>query len=203
MNKDNSMIILTDCDGVLVNWDAAFTEWVESKGFPRRPGTAGEYSVAIRHGITAAQSEAFIKEFNESDAIANLLPFADAVEYVGKIAKLGFKFIVVTSVSSHPDAKKYRTANLTSIFGDIFEGIHCIEVGASKAHILRTNWGDTGYFWVEDHMRQAEAGHEAGLSTILINHPYNHHYETDLFPKVSFNQPWKEIYGWVLNRYLK
>ena len=25
-------IILTDCDGVLLDWEKAFTEWMESKG---------------------------------------------------------------------------------------------------------------------------------------------------------------------------
>jgi hypothetical protein len=62
-------------------------------------------------------------------------------------------------------------------------------------------WADTGYFWIEDHMRQAEAGHEAGLRPLLINHPYNHHYGTDLFPKVSFETPWAEIVNIVRNEY--
>jgi beta-phosphoglucomutase-like phosphatase (HAD superfamily) len=62
-------------------------------------------------------------------------------------------------------------------------------------------WLDTGYFWIEDHVNQAEAGHKAGLKAVLIKHPYNSHYTTDLFPSVSNNTPWKEIYNMVQKEY--
>lgn len=196
MNK----VILTDADGVLVKWEAGFELFMVEKGYPRVANTKKEYSISIRHGITNKQAMEFVKEFNESEDIATLFPFADSVHYVKKLADLGFRFIVVTSISSHPDAKKYRTENLVNLFGDVFDEIHCIEQGASKANIL-TTWADTGYFWIEDHMRQAEAGHEIGLKTILIQHPYNEHYKTDLFPTVSFEKPWEEIFSIVCKEY--
>lgn len=194
-------IILTDADGVLVDWNTGFANWMASKGYPQRPNTETEYSMAIRHGITTHEAHEFIKEFNESPAISDLKPFADSIPFVNKIAKLGFRFIVVTSISSHPNAKIHRTQNLKSLFGDVFDDIHCIEMGASKANILLENWADTGYFWIEDHMRQAEAGWEAGLKTVLINHPYNRHFVTDLFPRVSFESPWEEIFNMVRKEY--
>lgn len=193
-------IILTDCDGVLLKWEEAFDAFITSKGFPRIPNTEAEYSMAARYGITMKQALEYIKEYNESSAIANIEPFADSVEYVTKLANDGFRFIAVTSLSDHPDAKKYRTQNLKNLFGDIFDDVVCLEMGASKSHVL-TKWVDTGYFWIEDHMRQAEAGHEVGLKTILINHPYNSHYNTDLFPKVSYETPWKEIYEIITKEY--
>ena len=193
-------IILTDADGVLVDWNTGFANWMMAKGLPQLPNTDHEYSMAIRHGITIAESQAYIKEYNESSAISDLKPFADSVYNVKLLASLGFRFIVVTSVSTHPSAKIHRTQNLKGIFGNVFDNIHCIEMGASKAHIL-LNWADTGYFWIEDHMRQAEAGWEAGLKTVLINHPYNAHYKTDLFPRVSYNTPWAEIVNLVRKDY--
>lgn len=196
MNKH----ILTDADGCLVNWNKSFETFLAGKGFPRLPGTEAEYSIAIRHGISNNQAFEFLKEFNESEHIAELEAFADSVEYVTKLANLGFRFTVVTSISSHPLAKENRITNLKNLFGDVFDEVHCLEMGESKAHIL-TNWSDTDYFWIEDHMRQAEAGHEAGLKTVLINHPYNEHYHTDLFPRVSHTSPWKEIYEMVCKEY--
>jgi len=193
-------IILTDCDGVLVNWNDGFDKFMLEQGYPRIPWTDHEYSIAVRHGITHQQAQKFVAEFNESSRIANLGPFADSVEYVKKLADEGFRFIVVTSISDAPQANFYRTQNLISIFGDIFDEIVCLEMGISKAHELQ-RWAGTGYFWIEDHMRQAEAGYEVGLRTILINHPYNAHYGTDLFPKVSYKSPWQEIYAMVHNVY--
>lgn len=193
-------VILTDADGVLVNWNKGFESFMESKGLPRLPDTEHEYSISARHGVTNAQGVSFVREFNESEKIASLESFADSQEYVKVLSGLGFRFIVVTSISDHPNAKINRTKNLVSLFGDVFDEIHCIAQGASKANIL-LNWVDTGYFWIEDHMRQAEAGHEAGLRTILINHPYNAHYQTDLFPRVSYDSPWQEITQIVKNHY--
>jgi FMN phosphatase YigB (HAD superfamily) len=196
MNK----IILTDADGVLLDWNKGFEAFALSKGHPKVPGTDDDYRMYIRHNISADLAHNLIKEFNEGPDVEHLEPFSDSVEYVGKLAKLGFRFIVVTSISSHPDSKIYRTRNLNKHFGDVFDEIMCLEMGASKASALM-RWAGTSYFWIEDHMRQAEAGYEAGLSPLLINHPYNHHYETDLFPKISFEKPWKQVYGAVLNRY--
>ncbi len=193
-------IILTDCDGVLLRWNEGFETFAAQKGHPRIPGTETEYSMALRHGITMKQALDYIKEYNESDAVAYLEPFADSVEYVGKLADMGFRFIAVTSLSDHPDAKIHRTNNLRDIYGDVFDEVVCLSMGASKANVLM-RWADTGYYWIEDHMRQAEAGHEAGLRTVLINHPYNNHYKTDLFPVVSYDTPWKEIYKLVCNTY--
>ena len=193
-------IILSDADGVLVNWNNGFTKFMIEKGFPQIPNTDHEYSISARHNISTKKAMEFVKEFNEGADIEHLHPFADSVKYVGKLARLGFRFIVVTSISSHPDAKVRRTKNLQNIFGDVFDDVHCIEQGASKANILM-NWADTGYFWIEDHMRQAEAGHEAGLRTVLIKHPYNTHYKTDLFPTVSFENPWREIYEMAFSYY--
>jgi FMN phosphatase YigB (HAD superfamily) len=193
-------IILTDADGVLVDWNTGFDTFMRLGGFPRIPNTDSDYSIAIRHNVSMNQATECVKEFNESRNITSLAAFADSVEYVTKLANLGFKCIVVTSISDHPDAHAYRTENLNNLFGDVFQEINCITMGASKAEILK-RWQDTGYFWIEDHMRQAEAGHEAGLKTVLISHPYNDHYHTDLFPKVSFDTPWKDIYHMVCKDY--
>lgn len=193
-------VILTDADGCLVNWNKGFIKFMEEKGLPQIPNTDHEYSISTRHNISTTRAMELVKEFNEGPHIEFLEPFADSVKYVNKLAQLGFRFIVVTSISSHPDAKIRRTKNLQNLFGNVFDDVHCIEQGASKANILLT-WADTGYFWIEDHMRQAEAGHEAGLRTILINHPYNSHYKTDLFPSVSYTTPWKEIYEKICTEY--
>lgn len=198
MNKEK--IILTDCDGVLLNWNSEFDRFMADMGFPRLPNTQSDYGISTRHGISHRQADEFVREFNESRRIADLKPFADSVENVAILANLGFRFIVVTSLSDHPDSQEYRARNLKDVFGDVFSGIHCLELGANKATAL-LSWEESGFFWIEDHMRQAEAGHEAGLRPILINHPYNHHYSTDLFPKVSFETPWAEIVKIVRNDY--
>jgi hypothetical protein len=192
--------ILTDTDGCLVNWNAGFREFMSGKDYPQVADTDGYYSIASRYGITSEEARLHIREFNESERIAYLRPFADAQEYVGKLANLGFRFTVVTSLSSHPQAKIRRTANLFNLFGDVFEEIVCLNMGANKYNEL-TRWQDSGLFWIEDHPEQAEAGYRAGLKPLLINHPYSAEYKTEAFPFVSLANPWKDIYETACKEY--
>lgn len=195
-----SRIILSDCDGCLLNWSKGFEQFATERGYPRMPNTEDEYRIHTGHNIPLELAQSLIKEFNEGPNVAHLESFADSVEYVGKLVKLGFTFIVVTSIGNHPDSKIYRTQNLIKLFGDIFNNVVCLPMDASKASVLM-QWADTGYFWIEDHMRHAEAGWEAGLQPLLIDHPYNKHYSTDLFPKISVKDPWKEIHRRVCEEY--
>ena len=173
---------------------------MSERGLPQLPNTDNEYSLALRHGISVQQAGALIREFNEGAWIADLRPFADSVEYIAKLANNGFRFIVVTSISSAASAKYYRTTNLYKVFGQVFDQINCIEMGENKFDTLCA-WKDSEFFWIEDHPRQAEAGYEAGLKPILIRHPYNSHYITDLFPTVGHTSPWADIYRIVTEEY--
>lgn len=185
-------IILTDADGVLVDWRSAFGEFMSDRQHPMLPGTDNEYNISKRHGVPNDRAVDYIREFNELPGIAHLSPFADSVQYVTLLADLGFRFVVVSSIGDHPVSKMCRHDNLINLFGDVFDEVHCLALDANKAETLAT-WRDTGYFWIEDHMGQATAGYEVGLKPILINHPYNDHHNTDLFPKVPLDTPWSNI----------
>lgn len=193
-------VILTDCDDVLVDWLGSFEKFMERKEYVKVPNTEHEYSFAVRYNISSLKASELVKEFNESSHIEHLLPFLDSSKYVKKLGYLGFKFIVVTSLGEHPESRTKRIKNLESIFGKVFEDVHCVSLGGSKEHVLK-NWADSGYFWIEDHMRHAEAGHELGLRSVLIRRPHNSHYKTDLFPIVGMENPWKEIYELICAEY--
>ena len=94
--KEN--IILVDCDGVLCNWEYAFTQFMHHKGFPTLHPS--EYNVGKRFGFTREQGHTFVEEFNASAAIAFLPPLRDAVYYMKRLHMLhGFQFHCITSLS--------------------------------------------------------------------------------------------------------
>jgi len=198
MNKQR--LILTDCDGTILDWNKAFEEFMYKKGYPKVPDTDQDYSIVVRHNVSAQQTNEFINEFNESSLIETLEPFADSVEYIKKLSDKGFKFIAITSVGNLPQIHQYRTQNLKKLFGDVFNEIHCLALNTYKEDVL-TKWADKAYFWIEDHKNQAEAGHRVGLKSILINHPYNVDYTNNSFTKVSCKTPWEEIYKIVCEDY--
>jgi hypothetical protein len=193
-------IILTDADGVLVFWFAGFEKFMAGKGYKPVPGTDHHYAMSTRYNISNSEAHMLIKEYNESSNIADLDYYADSKEYVSKLVSAGFKFVVITSLSSNPIAAKHRKENLLKLFGDNFLEIICLTMGSAKDKALKS-WEGTGFFWIEDHINNAEDGHRLGLKSVLVQQDHNGHYETDHFSIVGPEQPWKEIYELVSAEY--
>ena len=142
--KDN--IILVDCDGVLCDWEYAFTQFMHHKGFPTIHTT--EYNVGKRFGFTREQGHTFVEEFNDSAAIAFLPPLRDAVYYMKRLNMFhGYKFHCITSLSTNKYAQKLRIQNLELLFGkELWEDFTFLPCGADKDEEL-AKFKDTECFW--------------------------------------------------------
>ena len=184
-------IILTDVDGVLLNWEWAFDCWMQEHGHKKQPGYEFKYNIGQRYGIDKEIGKKLIKQFNESAAIGFLPPLRDAMHYVKKLhEEHGFVFHCITSLSLDKNAQKLRRMNLEKLFGlTIFEEIVCLDTGADKDEAL-AKYSDTGYFWIEDKITNAEVGQSLGLQSILVEHGHNMDYSGNI-PLVK---NWREIY---------
>ena len=199
MNNLNK-VILTDVDGVLLNWEYAFKVWMEQHGYKRDVAMTEyptEYDVSKKYGIPYEKSRELIRFFNESAAIGFLPPLRDAMYYVDLLhRKHGYVFHAITSLSSDPSAGKLREENLAKLFGErTFESVLCIDTGADKDEALAP-YKDSGLFWIEDKIVNAELGISLGLSSILIEHGHNMNYEN---PDIPVVKGWKEIYDLIEN----
>lgn len=133
--------------------------------------------------------------FNESANIGYLPPLRDAVKYVRKLhEEHGFIFHAITSLSLDPFAAKEREDNLKRVFGEtVFEKIQCLDTGADKDEALEM-YRDTGCFWVEDKIENAELGERIGLNAVLMEHDHNADYYNGNIPVVK---KWKDIYDMI------
>ena len=195
----SNKIILTDADGCLFHWNAQFNLFMHEKGMPPIPNTEDIYSVITRFGVEVSHKAELVKEFNHSDYIRDLHPFADARKYVAKLNEDGYKFIVITSLSDDPDAFDNRAHNLRKHYGDAIMELHCLPMGIHKGEFLK-RWKDSGLFWIEDHVENAAAGADLGLRSIVIDHPYNTTFtkhDHKLTARVNYATPWSEIYELV------
>lgn len=190
MSKLNDKIILTDCDGVLLNWEYAFGIWMEDHGYTMVENGNFIYNVAKRYGIERSEGSKLTRFFNES-AVQGFLPaLRDAEHYVRLLANLGYKFHVITSMTKDPNAQKLRTRNLKKLFGeDTFEKFIYLDTGEDKDGVLSAYKG-TNYYWIEDKPTNAEAGLQFGLRSLVIEHAFNLHYDGE----APFVKNWKEIY---------
>lgn len=192
-----SNVILTDADGVLLNWEWAFNCWMEEHGFKKQKGTEFDYSIGVRYGIDDAQGKKLIKIFNESAAIGFLPPLRDAIHYVKKLhEEHGYVFHCITSLSKNKNAQRLRKMNLEKLFGEtVFEEIVCLGTGADKDEALEP-YRDSGHFWLEDKWENAVVGKNMGLQSIIVEHGHNMNHGTGI-PTVK---DWKEIYEIITGR---
>jgi len=190
--NDMNKVILTDCDGVLLNWEYAFHIWMEQMGYEKREGCYDVYDVADKYYITKEEGKKLIKMFNQSAAMGFLPPLRDAVEYVRKLHEKGYVFHLITSMSADQNAQRLRTKNIKKLFGKTaFEKFIYLDTGADKDEEL-SKYKDKEYIWIEDKVENAECGDSFGLESILMEHTFN--MDNKKFPLMK---NWKEIYEYI------
>ena len=193
--RNRKKLILTDADGVCLDWEWAFNVYMQEHGFEEIEGSKLNYDMSIRYGIPREQVVKLIRIFNESAAIGFLPAQRDAMYYIKKLhEKHGYVFHCITSLSLNPNAQRLREMNIHKMFGPTaFERIVCLDTGAHKDDALEEYEG-TGLVWLEDKVENAEAGYKYGLNPLLMVHGHNmHHYHPGITPVKN----WQEIYKYV------
>jgi hypothetical protein len=193
--KNLDKLILTDCDGVCLDWEWAFNVWMQEHGFAEVVDSKLSYDMSLRYGIPRDQVKKLIKIFNESAAIGFLPAMRDSVYYIKRLhEEHGFRFHAITSLSLDPNAQKLREMNIHKLFGPTaFERILCLDTGADKDEALEEYEG-SGCFWIEDKWTNAETGYRHGLKSIVLEHGHNMH---EYHPDIIMLKNWREIYGIV------
>ena len=180
--------ILTDCDGVLLDWEWAFNCWMIQHGFETTEGYQFKYDMAERYGIPKEQVKKLVKTFNESAAIGFLPVLRDAMYWVKRLHEQhGYTFICITSLSLDENAYKLREMNLQKMFGKTaFSKLVCLDEALSK-------YAGSNCYWLEDKVENATAGLQFGLKPILIEHGHNMNADVD-YP---ICKNWLEVYKTV------
>lgn len=190
-------VILTDVDGVLLDWEYAFTQWMDKHGYKVQPGAESEYNMNIRYGMEKSEKDRIVRMFNESAWIRKLPPLRDAVKYVRKLHEdHGYVFRVISSLSNDYYAQHLRTKNLIEMFGpSVFESFTYLDTGADKDEALAPYTGSMCW-WIEDKPENANLGDNLMLESVLVNHHHNQNSQVN--PLVTRVNNWKEIYELIV-----
>lgn len=193
----NHKLILTDVDGVLLDWEYAFDVYLQQHGFHKVEGGGLKYDIGKKYGIADDQGKKLIKIFNESAAIGFLPPLRDAMYYIKRLhEEHGYVFHAITSLSLDVNAQELRRMNINKLFGSTaFEQIICLDTGADKDSALEA-YKDTGYYWIEDKIVNCQVGRRLGLRSLLMEHGHNMHFTDVDIPRVK---NWKEIYKIIVD----
>lgn len=185
-------IILTDADGVLLDWEYAFDVYMQQHGFVKKEGGNLKYSIGVRYGIDSDQGRRLIKIFNESAHIGFLPALRDSMYYVKRLhEEHGYVFHCITSLSNNENAQELRRMNLRKLFGKTaFEKFVFLDTGADKDEAL-VPYKNSGCYWIEDKIVNCQVGTQLGLKSLLVEHGHNMDYEDPAVPRVK---NWREIY---------
>jgi hypothetical protein len=185
-------LILTDADGVILDWEWAFAVWMEEHGFTKVQGWEYIYNIGQRYGIDPEQGHKLIKIFNESAAIGFLPALRDSMYYVKRLhEEHGYEFHCITSLSTDRNAQRLREMNLQKLFGkNTFTKLVCLPTGSDKDDALEP-YRDSGLYWIEDKVENAECGRALGLNSLIMEHGHNMNTPTPYIRKVK---NWRAIY---------
>jgi hypothetical protein len=184
-------LILSDCDGVMLDWEWAFSVWMQERGYTLTADNKKSYYLHHHYNeLEEKDAKRIVRQFNESSAIGFLPALRDATYYVKRLhEEHGYKFRVITSLSLDKNAQRLREMNLRKLFGNAIQMVDCLDTGADKDLALEP-WRGSGLWWIEDKPQNADLGYAMGLSSLLIEHGHNMHHECP-YPVVK---NWKEIY---------
>lgn len=192
------MNILTDVDGVLLNWEDTFHKWMAARGHEVKHKNS--YKIEDGYdGISADEMHSLIETFNASAAMGFLPAIAGAANWVEKMYfDQGVRFTCITSMGTDRNAQQLRVWNLNRIFGsDVFNEVIILPCGADKANALE-HYRDSGAVWLEDHIHNAVTGSKLGLNTFLFNRSYNQDTTKDAwYTRVN---DWADLYKHLFDK---
>jgi|TARA_B110000858_G_scaffold53278_1_gene61835 hypothetical protein len=193
MKVNSNKVILVDADGVLLDWVHSFEGWMDRYGY--EVVEPGEYRMDVRYGLTKEEGNKLCCMFNESATIRKIPPLRDAIKYVRKLhEEHGYIFRVISSLSLDTYAGRLRTKNLIELFGpSVFDTYTYLDTGADKDDALEP-YRNSGCYWVEDKVQNADLGYDLGLDAILMKSDSN----TDYSGPATFVNNWKEIYNHIV-----
>jgi|TARA_Y100000310_G_scaffold30632_1_gene29078 beta-phosphoglucomutase-like phosphatase (HAD superfamily) len=198
----SNRIILTDVDGVLLEWEHHFTKWMVQRTYFDKKGSRyhpyrlledkeNTYEMAERFGVTIPEIRKEIREFNRSAWMGTQRPIPDSQTWVKLLHAEGWTFIPITSQTSDKPAQELRKKRLGELFGEqVFSNYHILGTGADKGSAL-AEFHNTGLYWVEDKPKNALAGLNYGLKVLLYDHPYNQDFN---HPEITRVNNWKQIH---------
>jgi FMN phosphatase YigB (HAD superfamily) len=189
-------LILTDADGVLLDWEWAFSVWMQERGYTMVEGAKTSYYLHEHYQeLEKKDSKKVVKQFNESAAIGFLPALRDSAYYVKRLhEEHGYQFRVITSLSLDKNAGKLREMNLRKLFVNAIESVICLDTGADKDTALEP-YRDSRMWWIEDKWENFRTGIDMGLKSVLVEHGHNMTQDTSGGYKVT---TWKEIFDLIV-----
>jgi len=172
----NDKLILTDCDGVILDWETHFHNWMHNLGHERMTAPVSYWQERQYPYLSQDEAKKHIYYFNTSAWMMGMPAFKDAQSGIAELVAAGYKFKAITAMGIDEYAIKCRQINLENLFGKgTFVDVIATDVNDSKKNELLKH-KDSGLYWIEDRIDHCELGDSLGLNSLLMRHKHNETY---------------------------
>jgi len=178
--------ILTDIDGVCLNWSKSFDKYLKYY----HPGLTIEDPTEYD---AYRDVESIMKAHNHSAWMGYLEPLRDAKDILITLKQEGWEVHACTAMGFDPHAIALRKTNLDAHFPGVFDRMDTVGFGESKEKWLEKYRG-TDCIWVEDKISNAMLGAQMGIKTFLMKQSYNGQCDDKQVVKVD---NWQQIYYYI------
>jgi len=169
--------LLTDCDGVLLNWLSGVPAFLEDQGQDSshlKARLEGNQFVPIEELFVADDTDgalARLGAYHSSDHLKSLPVMEPGSEASLKRLSDEYEIIVVTSFSEDPIAQQNRADNLELRYGDSISDLVCLAPFADKTEALRKlARSRDAYIWLDDQIKHVYHGHNAGIPSYQFSY---------------------------------
>lgn len=187
-----SRLIVTDIDGVCLDYVNSFIKWVKSEyGWSLNPeSNYDKYSMESwfiggnsNHKMTKEDFIRLITEYNSQPRV--IPPVEHSQEALKRLKERGNTIVALSSFGGNHSTRQFRKEYLEMLFPKIFDKIILLDLGVCKKEELKKLKPD---FFIEDHKEHAEKAAGLGITTFLIRTSYNYGAED-----VIYVDNWNEI----------
>lgn len=162
--------LITDADGVLLNWNEGVVSYNKHKGIDHEHlDGIGDYNsfycyTDLFRTETKEKSLQEMKNYNESRFTRNLGIFEEGSDIILKDLSKEYDIIILSSFGASEISRNNRILNLKDVYGDIFKDFIILDFYDSKEKYLKElNKNNDVVMWVDDIHSNVLKGISAGI----------------------------------------
>lgn len=189
--------LLTDCDGVLLNWLSGIPQFLASQGLDSshvQKRLDGNQFVPITElFMTDNEDEALeqMHAYQRSDVLKALPVMEPGSEEFVKRLSDDYEIIVVTSFSEDKQAHRNRADNLELRYGSAISDLICLAPFANKTDALKDlAKSRDARIWLDDQVKHVYHGINAGIESYQFSFGMECGRNTGEVPEI---ESWREV----------
>lgn len=171
--NDVNLEILSDIDGVVVDWFKGYAQFLVSKGVKY---TGKMPSLFTMEDVFPELEKPyrFINEYQASDFYKNAPMYSDVKQSLQRLSGYNVPVTFVTSCGDHDEIKQVRTHYLETHLQGLYEGVIFLPLGDDKRSVLsQYTQCDHEVLMIDDQEVVLNVAKDCGLTPVLKTMEYN------------------------------